>query len=655
MFHVLWSSHAVPRSPSLTLPRQMPLWKGKQKQEPRDDDGVLIPLNYVGSSAFDASYTLPLLVGSSKQNLSVQVDTGSADLWLASTDCASCSNSCPLYDSSQSTSVIKTGALFDIDYLIGNVTGTVVWDEIDINDQFTIGSQALAAATVVVSEPLGSRFSGVLGLSPPSNSRITSLIPATDSNAPDGATFSSNIFSSSSVSSTNQFMGLLMTRPDGGALGGRRPLLGIAKHPEQSDLPEWLGGSLDSIEYTRPVTSTSNLGVNMGTTLWKVTVQGVSVWVDDQERVVTLPSTARGTTAVLDSGVPIILTTKAIADGIYGAVGIGPGADGQYYIPCKTPLNMTLTLKMSSKSVVYSVHPLDLTALQSKNSGDTTTCVGLIQASDSSINTANAGDIILGVPFLRNVYMVLGFDGAVGTNGKGDNSGYQLGLMGLTEPGVAMSEFNTVRVEGRALDGASGPSGTPSSSNGGGIKIGYAALIGVGSFFGLAFLMFGLWRWTMWRRERNQINEGTDGNSAVEMAIATTLGRGDSNPKKQSWWARLRNGKHGPGAYQLADLEISEDEKRRRRFEAYMRRTERERMLSEYTVNSDVTKVGDYDGWKGEFGELSDPWDPATQLDWGQGHKGSHGKEREQMDSDSEREQLLSSEGGRTHATAGPP
>ncbi|KAK0205145.1 acid protease [Desarmillaria ectypa] len=652
MFHVLWPSHAVPRSSSLTLPHQMPLWKGKQKQEPRDSDGVLIPLNYVGSSAFDVSYTVPLLVGSSKQNLSIQVDTGSADLWLASTDCASCSNSCPLYDSSQSTSVIKTGALFDIDYLIGNVTGTIVWDEIDINDQFTIGSQALAAATAVVNEPLGSRFSGVLGLSPPSNSRITSLIPATDSNAPDGATFSSNIFSSS-ISSKNQFMGLLITRPDGGALGGRRPLLGIAKHPETSDFPEWLGGSLDNIKYTRPVTSTSNLGVNMGTTLWKVTVQGVSVWVDHQERVVTLPSTARGTTAVLDSGVPIILTTKAIADGIYGAVGIGPGADGQYYIPCKTPLNMTLTLKMSSKSVVYSVHPLDLTTLQSKNAGDTNTCVGLIQASDSSINTANAGDMILGVPFLRNVYMVLGFNGAVGTNGKGDNSGYQLGLMGLTEPGVAMSEFNTVRVEGMALDGASGPSAKSSSSNGGGIKIGYAALIGVGSFFGLAFLMFGLWRWTMWKREQNQINRGTDGNSAIEMAVVMTLGRGESKPKKQSWWGRLRNGKYGPGAYELADLEISEDEKRRQKFEAYMRRTERERVLSEYTVNSDITKVGDYDGWKGEFGELSDPWDPATQLDWGQGHKGSHRKDRAQVDSDSERGKLLSSEGGRTHATAG--
>lgn len=634
----------------------MPLWKGKQRQESRDDEGALLLLNYVGSSAFDASYTLPLLVGSSKQNLSVQVDTGSADLWLASTDCASCSNSCPLYDTSQSSSVIKTGALFDIDYLVGNVTGTVVWDEIDINDQLTIDSQALAAATDVVDEPLGSRFSGVLGLSPPSNSRITSLIPATDSNAPDGATFSSNIFSSSSISTVNQFIGLLMTRPDGGVLGGRRPLLGIAKHPEESDLPEWLGGSIDSIQYTRPVTSTNDLGVNIGTILWKVTVQGVSVWVDGQERVVTLPSTTRGTTAVLDSGVPIILTTKAIADGIYGAVGIGPGSDGQYYIPCKTPLNMTLTLKMSSKSVVYSVHPLDLTTLQSKNAGDSTTCVGLIQASDSSINTANAGDMILGVAFLRNVYMVLGFDGAVGTNGEGDNSGYHLGLMGLTEPGVAMSEFHTVRVDGMALDGASGSSGTSSSSDGGGLKIGYAALIGVGGFFGLAFLMFGLWRWTTWRREKNEINEGTGTNSAIEMAMAMTLGRGEDKPKKQSWWASLRNGKHSPGAYQLADLEISEDEKRRRKFEAYMRRTERERILSEYTVNSETTKVGDYDGWKGEFGESSDPWDPATQLNWGQGRRGSHGKGKEpEIDSDPEKEQLLSSEGGRVHATTGAP
>jgi hypothetical protein len=33
--------------------------------------------------------------------------------------------------------------------------------------------------------------------------------------------------------------------------------------------------------------------------------------------------------AVLDTGVPLILTTSAVANGIYGAIGVGPGADGQ--------------------------------------------------------------------------------------------------------------------------------------------------------------------------------------------------------------------------------------------------------------------------------------------------------------------------------------
>jgi hypothetical protein len=51
---------------------------------------------------------------------------------------------------------------------------------------------------------------------------------------------------------------------------------------------------------------------------------------------ITIPRGVKGTAlpvAVLDSGVPLIVTTSEIANGIYGTLGIGPGADGQCGLP----------------------------------------------------------------------------------------------------------------------------------------------------------------------------------------------------------------------------------------------------------------------------------------------------------------------------------
>jgi len=52
-------------------------------------------------------------------------------------------------------------------------------------------------------------------------------------------------------------------------------------------------------------------------------------------------SGAASSSAILDSGTPVIITTTAVANGIYGAIGISPSSDGMYYVPCTTPLNMT--------------------------------------------------------------------------------------------------------------------------------------------------------------------------------------------------------------------------------------------------------------------------------------------------------------------------
>jgi hypothetical protein len=71
------------------------------------------------------------------------------------------------------------------------------------------------------------------------------------------------------------------------------------------------------------------------------------------------------------------------------------------YVPCTTPLNMTITLDDRPDI------PLDLTPQDNQAE----LCIGLIQTADSQLsNPSNfLGDIILGVPFCRNVDTIMAY------------------------------------------------------------------------------------------------------------------------------------------------------------------------------------------------------------------------------------------------------
>ena len=143
----------------------MGLWKGKARA--RDDDGygnggtdgIVLPLDMFIAATYEAVYTLPLQVGDPPQSLSVQIETGSSDLWLASTSCGT--QACKqaggrLYDASGSK---QSGQPFHIDYVEGNVDGPIVWDTVRFGG-YEIDGQALGAssARLAFSMALSSRF-----------------------------------------------------------------------------------------------------------------------------------------------------------------------------------------------------------------------------------------------------------------------------------------------------------------------------------------------------------------------------------------------------------------------------------------------------------------------------------------------------------------
>ncbi|ETW82324.1 hypothetical protein HETIRDRAFT_409794 [Heterobasidion irregulare TC 32-1] len=500
---------------------------------------------------------------------------GSSDLWVASRSCSSsaCSNGVRSYDPSKATS---TGATFSIQYLEGSVSGPIYWDSIQIGG-YGIEFQALAAVTTVQDEPLERDFDGILGLALPLNSIIASILPPSTGNSPDGAVFASNLFGITPVGSAPaaRFFSLALSRPDSPEVTS---LLGIGQHPTA------LVPDPAKITYSPVIAS------NVGNKFWKTNVRGVTVYVDGQSRPLTLGRSHTGAvfpTAVLDSGVPYILTTTAIANGIYGALGIGPGADGQYYVPCTTPLNMTITLDGQPE---LPLHPLDVTA-KPPNDATASTCLGLIQTASGQLDTSpTLDDMILGVPFLRNTYTVMAYDIPY-TNGTFPNATAplatdtirpRLGLLGLTNATKALEEFNTVRVLNQPLSGQPTAKATQSSS-GKKLSVGVEVLLGLVGFFALCVVLFA-GRWYVgrrrWRRAgARDANAGDDKGGLPGYQLARRGSRESSD----------EDGVQQP----------SEDVLRLMRFEEYKRRMA---VSSAYTMDSARTRVGGEDGEDGEFG-----------------------------------------------------
>ncbi|KAH9948334.1 aspartic peptidase domain-containing protein [Amylocystis lapponica] len=508
---------------SVAAPPQRP-WKGKAPERiarRQASDGVVLALEMLTGSMYQSVYTVPVAFGTNQQNLSLQVDTGSADLWVASTSCSS--GSCSqtngrLYDPTASRSTSQT---FTINYAEGEVSGPIVWDTVNLGG-YVINNQALAAAASVTAEPLEQDFVGILGLALPLDSVISQRI--TPDIYPDGAALSSNLFGvvPTSTAPGAPFFSLALERPGSTAIPS---VLGIGRHPD---------GLVDDpgkINYAPLVQYSS------GDVFWQAVISAITVWVDGKEMAVRLGNSVTGAfapSAVLDSGTPVILASAAIANGIYGALGITPASDGQYYMPCTTPLNMTITL---DDRPPIALHPLDL-SYPPPSYSSTDLCTGLIQNSaligSSEVNVA---DMILGVPFLRSTYMVMAYEppdiqGRFPSNSTAaaaaavdPQTSPRLGLLNLTNPTVALAEFNRVRVLGQPLGNAPTAQDTVPARPGPRISPALAVVIGVLGFLALCAVLFAA-RWAATRRRarawvrRRAVAEDADAKDAAGLAYA---------------------------------------------------------------------------------------------------------------------------------------
>ncbi|KAH6908558.1 aspartic peptidase domain-containing protein, partial [Coprinopsis sp. MPI-PUGE-AT-0042] len=483
------------------------------------------------------SYVLPVTVGreDQPQTFLLQVDSGSSDLWIASTSCNadSCRGSGSRFYNPGGSGALDTGVAFDIDYLRGHVEGPVYWDRVNVGG-YSIENQALAAANIVRDEPLSESFHGLIGLALPLNSVISQRLPEVTTNDPDGAAWASNLFSITPVSNAPaaRFIGMTLARPGSDRVPS---LMAIGRHPVNHPSGVLKEGDVERIQYSTLVSE------RLGTLFWKTSLRELVVWVNGVPFPIELPRAGTGSvfpTAILDSGVPLIFTTSTIANAIYGAIGVSPSADGQYFVPCETPLNVTVRLDDRAS---VALHPLDLTA-DPPDDNRAKFCVGLIQVPDGALGGRESlADVVLGVPFLRNVYSVMAYtqpnpdgtfpdlntpspsppssppssedeeneDGAgpfdPSTAGPTNQIAPRLGLLGITDPTIAMDEFTTVRVLNKPISnnppggGSNADSTAAGRKNQGGLSTGIIVAIVLVSFFGVCAALWVL-RWFLHRR-----------------------------------------------------------------------------------------------------------------------------------------------------------
>lgn len=186
-----------------------------------------------------------------------------------------------------------------------------------------------AAADTIEAEPLKSQFSGVLGLALPADSIIADEIPPQVGDTPDGAVWTSNLFGITPVSNapSARFLSIALERPGSDAVPS---VLGIGRHPAAL-VPDPSKIAYDPLYAPSP----------LGPLFWKTAVRGITVYTNTSRMPIPLGRGASGVyhSAVLDTGVPIILTTTDVANAIYGAIGVQPAADNMCMFTTRDLLN----------------------------------------------------------------------------------------------------------------------------------------------------------------------------------------------------------------------------------------------------------------------------------------------------------------------------
>ncbi|KAK2833734.1 hypothetical protein Q5P01_017623 [Channa striata] len=249
----------------------------------------------------DAQYYGKISIGTPPQDFTVLFDTGSSNLWVPSIHCSFFDIACWLhhrYNSNKSSTYVKNGTDFSIQYGRGSLSGFISEDVVSIAGLSIPGQQFAEAVKQPGLTFAVARFDGVLGMAYPSIS-VAAVTPVFDK-AMAAKLLPQNIFS------------FYISRDPKASVGGELMLGGTD--------PQHYSGDLHYVNVTRKA-------------YWQITMNGVGV--GDK-----LTLCKGGCQAVVDTGTSLIVGPREEVRALQKAIGALPLLMGEYIIPCEMIPNL---------------------------------------------------------------------------------------------------------------------------------------------------------------------------------------------------------------------------------------------------------------------------------------------------------------------------
>ncbi|XP_071330340.1 napsin-A isoform X2 [Trachinotus anak] len=244
----------------------------------------------------DAQYYGLISIGTPPQNFTVLFDTGSSNLWVPSIHCSFFDLACWLhhrYNSKKSSTYVKNGTEFSIQYGRGSLSGFISEDTVSVAGLPVPGQQFAEAVKQPGITFAVARFDGVLGMAYPSIA-VAQVRPVFDT-AMAAKLLPQNIFS------------FYISRDPKAAVGGELTLGGTD--------PQYYTGDLHYVNVTRKA-------------YWQIKMDGVTV--GNQ-----LTLCKAGCQAIVDTGTSLIVGPREEIRALQKAIGALPLLMGEYFIDCK--------------------------------------------------------------------------------------------------------------------------------------------------------------------------------------------------------------------------------------------------------------------------------------------------------------------------------